>query len=547
MSNSVNEVLGSDLIFVIGSNTTEAHPIIGNKMKQAVLKGTKLIVVDPRQTELARMSDLHLALESGSDAALINGMIHIILREGWEAKEYIEERTSGFEDIAETVERYTPDVVSEITGISEEDLYEAAKLYAQTPKAGIYYTLGITEHTTGTSNVMNLANLALVTGHVGYENAGINPLRGQNNVQGACDMGALPNTYPAYQAVEDEKSIKFFSDFYGTEMNPKAGMRIPEMMDAAVDGQVHAMYVMGEDPVLSDPDANHVKKAMSSLDFLVVQEIFMSETAKFADVVLPATCYAEKDGTFTASERRVQRVRKAVNPPGEAKLDWQIISELAQKMGAPGFEYKDAEEIFEEIRDCTPSYRGMTYERLGKKGLQWPCPTENHPGTKYLHKGVFPGGRARMIPVEFEGPAELVSKDYPILLCTGRKLGHYNVTTRYSKLLDSINPYEEAEINPQDAKAYGLESDDLIRVTSRRGSVVTRIEITDKVKPGMMFMTFHYRETPVNELTQAAYDPITLTGEYKVSAVKIEKVEWKNPELADEIRCFERLDHLVKN
>jgi predicted molibdopterin-dependent oxidoreductase YjgC len=437
--------------------------------------------------------------------------------------------------------------VSEITGISEEDLYEAAKLYAQTPKAGIYYTLGITEHTTGTSNVMNLANLALVTGHVGYENAGINPLRGQNNVQGACDMGALPNTYPAYQAVEDEKSIKFFSDFYGTEMNPKAGMRIPEMMDAAVDGQVHAMYVMGEDPVLSDPDANHVKKAMSSLDFLVVQEIFMSETAKFADVVLPATCYAEKDGTFTASERRVQRVRKAVNPPGEAKLDWQIISELAQKMGAPGFEYKDAEEIFEEIRDCTPSYRGMTYERLGKKGLQWPCPTENHPGTKYLHKGVFPGGRARMIPVEFEGPAELVSKDYPILLCTGRKLGHYNVTTRYSKLLDSINPYEEAEINPQDAKAYGLESDDLIRVTSRRGSVVTRIEITDKVKPGMMFMTFHYRETPVNELTQAAYDPITLTGEYKVSAVKIEKVEWKNPELADEIRRFERLDHLVKN
>ena len=547
MSNSVNEVLGSDLIFVIGSNTTEAHPIIGNKMKQAVLKGTKLIVVDPRQTELARMSDLHLALESGSDAALINGMIHIILREGWEAKEYIEERTSGFEDIAETVERYTPDVVSEITGISEEDLYEAAKLYAQTPKAGIYYTLGITEHTTGTSNVMNLANLALVTGHVGYENAGINPLRGQNNVQGACDMGALPNTYPAYQAVEDEKAIKFFSDFYGTEMNPKAGMRIPEMMDAAVDGQVHAMYVMGEDPVLSDPDANHVKKAMSSLDFLVVQEIFMSETAKFADVVLPATCYAEKDGTFTASERRVQRVRKAVNPPGEAKLDWQIISELAQKMGAPGFEYKDAEEIFEEIRDCTPSYRGMTYERLGKKGLQWPCPTENHPGTKYLHKGVFPGGRARMIPVEFEGPAELVSKDYPILLCTGRKLGHYNVTTRYSKLLDSINPYEEAEINPQDAKAYGLESDDLIRVTSRRGSVVTRIEITDKVKPGMMFMTFHYRETPVNELTQAAYDPITLTGEYKVSAVKIEKVEWKNPELADEIRRFERLDHLVKN
>ena len=303
-------------------------------MKQAVLKGTKLIVVDPRQTELARMSDLHLALESGSDAALINGMIHIILREGWEAKEYIEERTSGFEDIAETVERYTPDVVSEITGISEEDLYEAAKLYAQTPKAGIYYTLGITEHTTGTSNVMNLANLALVTGHVGYENAGINPLRGQNNVQGACDMGALPNTYPAYQAVEDEKSIKFFSDFYGTEMNPKAGMRIPEMMDAAVDGQVHAMYVMGEDPVLSDPDANHVKKAMSSLDFLVVQEIFMSETAKFADVVLPATCYAERWHSSllrTPCPKSAQSSKSCQVRPNSTGRS----SELAQKMGAP--------------------------------------------------------------------------------------------------------------------------------------------------------------------------------------------------------------------
>lgn len=547
MSNSVNEVLGSDLIFVIGSNTTEAHPIIGNKMQQAVLNGTKLIVVDPRQTELARMADLHLPLESGSDAALINGLIHMILREGWEAKEYIEARTTGFEDVAETVERYTPDVVSEITGVPEEDLYEAARLYAQTPKAGIYYTLGITEHTTGTSNVMNLANLALVTGHVGYENAGINPLRGQNNVQGACDMGALPNTYPAYQAVENEKSIEFFSEFYGVPMNPKNGLRIPEMMDAALEGKVHAMYVLGEDPILSDPDANHVRKAMSALDFLVVQEIFMSETAKFADVVFPATCYAEKDGTFTASERRVQMVRKAVDPPGEARLDWEIISDLAQRMGAPGFDYKTAEDIFEEIRATAPSYSGMTYERLANEnGLQWPCPTESHPGTKFLHKGIFPGGRARMIPVEFEGPAELVSDDYPLLLCTGRKLGHYNVTTRYSRLLDSINPYEEAEINPQDAEKHGLKDDDLIRVTSRRGSVVTRIEITDKVKPGMMFMTFHYRETPVNELTQAAYDPVTLTGEYKVSAVKIEKVEWIDPALADEIKRFERLDQLVQ-
>ena len=525
MTNSVNEVLGSELLFVIGSNTTEAHPIIGNKMKQAVRKGTKLIVVDPRTTELAGMADLHLPLKSGSDIALVNGLIHIILREGWEDRDYIESRTEGIELLRETVKRYTPDMVSEITGISEDDLVLAARLYSHYKKAGIYYTLGITEHTTGTANVMSLANLALVTGHIGMENAGINPLRGQNNVQGACDMGALPNTYPGYQPVTDEKSIAFFTELWGVAVNENNGLRIPEMMDAAHEGKVKALFVMGEDPVLTDPDANHVRAAIENMDFVVVQEIFMSETAKLADVIFPATCYAEKNGTFTCSERRVQLVRKAVDPPGDAKVDWAIICELAQRMGIKGFEFESAEEIFEEIRLATPSYRGMTYQRLAKEnGLQWPCPTTSHPGTKFLHKGLFPRGRAQLVAVEYEAPTETVSDEYPVLLTTGRKLGHYNVTTRFSKLLGSINPFEEAEINPEDAATLNLVTHDFVRVTSRRGSVMTRVLVTDRVKPGMMFMTFHYPETPTNELTQSAFDPITLTGAYKISAVRVEKL-----------------------
>lgn len=525
MTNSVNEILGTDLIFVIGSNTTEAHPIIGNKMKQAVRKGTKLIVVDPRKTELAGMADLFLPLKSGSDIALVNGLLHIIFREGWEDREYIEERTEGIEGLRKSVESYTPEYVSEITGIPADVLTETARLYSQTRKAGIYYTLGITEHATGTANVMSLANLALVTGHVGIENAGINPLRGQNNVQGACDMGALPNTYPGYQSVSDPKAVEFFTELWGRAGTGKDGLRIPEMMDAAHGGSLKAIYVMGEDPVLSDPDANHVRKAMENLDFLVVQEIFMSETAKLADVILPATCYAEKNGTFTCSERRVQLVRKAVDPPGEARVDGDIISEIARRMGVQGFDFKDANEIFEEVRLATPQYRGMTHERLHKEnGLQWPCPTTSHPGTKYLHKGLFPRGRASFVPVEYQPPTETVSEDYPMLLTTGRKLGHYNVTTRFSDLLMEINPFEEAEISPADAERLNLVTHDFVRVRSRRGSVITRVMVTDRVTPGLMFMTFHFPETPTNELTQASYDPVTLTGAYKISAVQVEKL-----------------------
>ncbi len=524
MTNSISEVEGNEVLFIIGSNATEAHPIIGNKMKRAARNGSKLIVVDPRRTELAEMSHMWLPLNSGSDIALINGLMHIIVKEGWHDKEYIEARCTDFDELLKVIEKYPPKVVTEITGISEEMLYEAAKLYANTRKAGIFYTLGITEHVTGTANVMSLANLAMITGHLGIENAGINPIRGQNNVQGACDMGALPNVFSGYQAVNVDTNIQFFENLWKTKLNTSKGLTIPEMFDEAHAGKLKAMYIMGEDPVLTDPDANHVKASLNNLDFLVVQELFMSETAKLADVILPASCYAEKEGTFTNTERRVQRVRKAVEVPGQAREDWKIICDIAKEMGVKGFDYKDAEEIYEEVRAATPSYRGITYKRIEKAGLQWPCPTEDHPGTQYLHKGTFPKGKAQIKPQEYAPPAEVVDGEYPTILITGRMITHYNVTTRYSKNLDAIRPYELAEINPVDAAKLGLEEEGFMRVTSRRGSVITRVTITDKVKPGSIFMTFHYKESPANELTSSALDPITKTGEYKVAAVKLEKV-----------------------
>jgi formate dehydrogenase major subunit len=523
MTNSISEIEFNDVLFIIGSNATEAHPIIGNKMRRAKnVRGAKLIVVDPRRTELASIADIWLRIIPGTDAALVNGLMHIIIKEGWVDTEFVENRCEGFEDIKETVKYYPPNVIEEITGIPEEKLYEAAKLYANTKKAGIYYTLGITEHTTGTANVMNLANLAMLTGHLGHESAGINPLRGQNNVQGACDMAALPNTFPGYQGYTKE-NVEKFSKAWGVELRDTNGLRIPEMIDEAAAGNLKAMYVMGEDPVLTDPDANHVKKALNNLDFLVVQDLFLSETAKLADVFLPAACYAEKDGTFTNTERRVQRVRKAVDAPGECRADWEIICDLSNRLGYP-MNYGCPEEIFEEIRSLVPSYAGITYERIDKKGIQWPCPSEEHPGTKFLHKGSFSRGKGRMISVEYEAPAELTNEEYPILLTTGRMLYHYNISTRNSESLDKICPEERAQINPVDAERLGIGPEDQIRVTSRRGSIVTKVEITDKVYPGLMFMTFHFKESPVNELTNSAYDPVTKTAEYKVSAVKVEKV-----------------------
>ncbi len=523
MTNSLSEVEFYDALFVIGSNTTEAHPVIGGKMKRAVRDGAHLIVADPRRTELADLAELWLQLVPGTDAALVNGMMNIIINEGWQDQEFIDARCENYDDLWAVVQRYTPEVVSEITGVPADKLYEAARIYSQTPRAGIFYTLGITEHTTGTANVIDLANLAMITGHVGVPHAGVNPLRGQNNVQGACDMGALPNVFSDYRPVTKPENAAVFEKAWGVELSTRSGLRIPEMFDAILAGDVKVMYIMGEDPVLTDADANHVRKAISGLEFLVVQDIFLTETAKHADVVLPAACYAEKDGTFTNTERRVQRVRKAVEPPGRARADSEIICDLSRRMGYDLGPSAGAD-IFEEIRTLTPTYAGMTYDRVDACGLQWPCPDIDHPGTAYLHEDTFPRGRGRLMGIEYEAPAELTNDEYPILLTTGRMLYQYNISTRQAKILESLAPRERAEINPADAERIGISGDDQIRVTSRRGSVVTSVAVTDRVPPGIMFMTFHFAETPVNELTNSAFDPIANTAEYKVSAVKIEKV-----------------------
>lgn len=526
MTNSLSEVEHYDALFVIGSNTTEAHPIIGGKMKRAVRDGARLIVADPRRTELAALAEevgVWLRLVPGTDAALVNGMMNIIITEGWADWEFIQKRCEHYDDLWDVVQRYTADVASKITGVPENKLRTAAEIYATTRRAGIFYTLGITEHTTGTANVINLANLAMITGHVGVPHAGVNPLRGQNNVQGACDMGALPNVFSDYRAVTAPENVLLFEEAWGVKLSDKLGLRIPEMFDAILAGDVRVMYIMGEDPVLTDADANHVRRAMEALDFLVVQDLFLTETARLADVVLPAACYAEKNGTFTNTERRVQRVRKAVDPPGEARPDSDIICDLSRRLGYDMGEPTPAE-IFEEIRTLTPTYAGMNYERVDACGLQWPCPDLDHPGTPFLHEDTFPRGRGRLMGVEYEAPAELTNDEYPILLTTGRMLYQYNISTRRSATLDALAPVERAEMNPTDAAALGISDSDTVRVVSRRGSVVTQVVLTDRVSPGTMFMTFHFRETPVNELTNSAYDPVSKTAEYKVSAVRVEKV-----------------------
>ncbi len=525
MTNSIGEIPHNDVLFIIGSNATEAHPIIGNKMKQAAAGGAKLIVVDPRRTELAERAHLWIRIKPGTDNALINGILHTIITNGWHDQAYIDERCEGFNNLWKTVEGYTAEYSAAITGVPPEQIREAAELYATTERAGIFYTLGITEHTTGTANVMNLANLAMVTGHIGVEFAGINPLRGQNNVQGACDMGALPNSLPGYPSVGDPLARARFEEVYGVALPEKMGLRIPEMLDLAVHGHLKALYVMGEDPALTDADANHVRKALESVEFLVAQNIFMTETAKYADVFLPAALYAEKEGTFTNTERRVQRVRKAVDPPGDCRPDWRIILDLSERLGHP-MPFSSPEEVFEEVRRVIPAFAGISYARIEEEGgLQWPCPSEDHPGTQYLHKGRFTRGKGLLQGIPFEPPAELTDEEYPLLLTTGRMLYQYNISTRISKSLDGLRPHELAEVNPADAERYGFADGELIRVSSRRGSITSRIVVTDKVAPGTIFMTFHYKESPVNELTNSAADPVTMTAEFKVCAVRVEKID----------------------
>jgi formate dehydrogenase alpha subunit len=522
MTNSIEELGRAPLIFVIGSNTTECHPVIGILIRQAVAEGrTRLIVADPRVISLAEIADMHMQQRPGTDVALINAMMHVILNEKLHDTEFIEQRTDGFDDLVRAVESYTPEMAEKITGVPA---------YAEAESASIVYSMGITQHTTGTDNVLSLANLAMLTGNVGKECSGVNPLRGQNNVQGACDLGALPNVYSGYQRVDDPVVREKFEKAWKASLSEKPGLTVVEIINAAETGDIRGLYIVGENPMISDPDVNHVKKCLEALDFFVVQDIFLSETAQLADVVFPAASFAEKEGTFTNTERRVQRVRRALAPPGEARRDWSILCDVAEKLGSPmtfkGTEYIDASDIMDEIASLTPIYGGMSFDRLDDVGLQWPCPDKNHQGTRYLHKGIFSRGKGKFHAVTFLEPRELPDKEYPFIFTTGRLLEHWHTGTmsRRSEILDDLVPHGLLELNPEDGERLELENGESASVSSRRGTIEVPVKLTKKVKPGTVFLAFHFREHPANALTIAALDPLAKIPEFKACAVSIGKV-----------------------
>ena len=524
MTNSIEELEFTDLILATGTNTTENHPVISSFIKRGVRQqGVKLIVIDPREIDLVKYADVWLCQKPGTDVAVLNGLMNVIISENLYARDYIAERTENFDALKAVVSKYTPEHVEKISGVSAKDLKKAARMYAQAKRASIVYAMGITQHTSGTDNVKSVANLSMLCGNVGIEGGGVNPLRGQNNVQGACDMGGLPNVYPAYQQVNNEDARKRFETAWRVKLSAKPGLTLMEIMAAAGRGDIKALYIMGENPLLSDPDLKHVEKELRNLDLLIVQDIFLTETAQMADVVLPSTSFAEKEGTFTNTERRVQRVRKIVDAPGEAKADWEIISELSTKMGYP-MKYSSAKEIFDEVIKVTPSYAGMTYERLEKEGLQWPCPTADHPGTKFLHKDRFSRGLGLFHAIEYIPPAELPDEEYPLFLSTGRVLYHYHTGTMTTRAQGPSERYPESlvEINPLDAEKLGISEGQMVKVTSRRGTVQAKAQITQKSMPGTIFMNFHFAGAPVNALTNPALDPTGKIPEYKVCAVKLE-------------------------
>jgi formate dehydrogenase alpha subunit len=524
MTNSINEIADARLLLVIGSDTTEQHPMIGMHMLEAIDKGAILIVADPRKTQLAELAHIHLRHRIGTDVALLNSIMHVMMREELVDISFVKRRTENFNAFKNTVMQYPPEVTEQITGVPPEDIKKVARLYATRRRAMLFYSMGITQHRTGVDNVCACANLTMLTAHIGLPKAGLNPLRGQNNVQGACDMGALPDLYSGYQKVIDPKTRRKFEKVWKIKLPSIPGLTLTEMFDSALKGNIRAMYIMGENPVLSNPDITHTTNALKKLDFLVVQDIFLSETAEFADVVLPATTFAEKDGTFTNTERRIQKIRAAIKPVGESKPDWKIISALAREMNYD-MNYKATHEIMEEIAILTPIYRGILHYRLDNNyGLQWPCLDVTHPGTPFLHRKKFAKGLGTFVPVDFIPPAEIPDKKFPFILTTGRMSFHYHTGTmcRRTSTLEREYPECLMDINPKDADYLGIKNMNMVRVSSRRGSITVRGYITDKTPEGIVFIPFHFKEAAVNLLTNPAIDPTAKIPEYKVCAVTIE-------------------------
>ena len=526
MTNSNNDIGDAACILAIGTNTTETHPVIGFNVKKAVHRGTKLIVANPRQIELVSSADIWLRHKPGSDVALLMAMMKVILDEGLHDPDFIQQRCENFSAFKQSLKDFDLAVAENISGVPQQQIAEAARMYARNSPAAILYAMGITQHSHGTDNVIATANLAMLTGNIGKPGSGVNPLRGQNNVQGACDMGALPDVYPGYQKVTEPTIRQKFETAWGSPLSSDTGLTITEMIDGILQGSIKAVYLVGENPMLSDPDATHVKQALCQLDFFVAQDIFLTETAELAQVVLPGASFAEKDGTFTNTERRVQRVRKAIEPVGNSQTDWWITCHIARRMGATGFDFEHPSQIMDDIAKLTPSYGGISYERLENGGLQWPCPTREHPGTPILHTQQFTRGKGRFIPLEYKPPAELPDDEYPLMLTTGRSLFQYHTGTM-SRKVDGLNTFkgeEEVEINPEDTRSLAINDGDRIKVVSRRGEVTARAKLTKASPPGVIFMTFHFAESPTNILTSPAVDPVSKIPELKVCAVRVEKL-----------------------
>lgn len=526
MTNPIADITQKpDLIMLVGSNPEEAHPVVGMQIRQAIKRGCKLIVVDPREIGLAKKADIHLKLKPGTNVAFANGIMHVIIEEGLQNQKFIEERTEGYEELKEIVKEYTPERVGEICNINPEDLRKAAIMYAKADKAPIIYCLGVTEHSTGTEGVMSMSNMAMLVGKLGREGCGVNPLRGQNNVQGACDMGASPNDFPGYQKVKDPAVIEKFEKAWGVKLNPNPGLHATEVFPAAIEKKVRGLYIYGEDPIVTDPDTNHIIKALTSLDFLVMSELFLTETAQYADVILPGVSYAEKEGTFTNTERRVQRVRKAVTIPGEARLDTDVIIDLMNRMGYPQ-PYLTSAQIMDEIASVTPSYGGISHARLDAgETLQWPCPNKEHPGTPIMHVGKFVRGKGWLYPAKYVPSAELPDEDYPLIMMTGRILYHYTtraMTGRTPELME-IEGKSFIEMNIEDAEALGIANGDKVKVSSRRGQIESTARVGTKVNKGETWMPFHFPDGNCNWLTNAALDKYARIPEYKVCAIKVEK------------------------
>lgn len=530
MTNTIADITqDSEVIMLVGSNPEHAHPVIGMQIRQAVQRGAKLIVVDPRDIDLSRQADIHLKLRPGTNIAFANGMMHIFIEEDLIDHEFIEKRTEHFEEIKKVVAEYTPERVAEICRIDPDKLREAARLYAKAKTAPVIYCLGVTEHHTGTHGVISLSNMVMMVGKFGKRGCGLNPLRGQNNVQGACDMGADPKQFPGYQNLDIPEVMDKFEKAWGTKLNHEIGTKATECFGKMTTGEIRGLFIFGEDPMRTDPNTRHVLRALSSLDFLVVDELFMTETAKLADVILPGRSYAEKEGTFTNTERRVQRVRKAVEIEGETREDTWIFTEIMNRMGYPQ-PHLTAAEIMDEIASVTPNFAGISHERLDStevagRGLQWPCRSKDKPGTEIMHVGKFARGLGCFIPTRHIPSMELPDEDYPIIMMTGRILYHYNACAMTDKVegLNEMAPDSFIELNTEDAEKLEVRDGDMVNVSSRRGKIQARAVVSEKTNPGECWMPFHYIGG-ANWLTSDALDSISKTPEYKVCTVKVEKI-----------------------